>query len=44
MLARSCPRCRSWNPSWSVANILIGLHSFMNAEDIASESGRSRPD
>lgn len=26
----------SWNPAWSVANILIGLHSFMNSDEMTS--------
>lgn len=26
----------SWQPSWSVANILVGLHSFMNSEEITT--------
>ncbi|PWN21713.1 UBC-like protein [Microstroma glucosiphilum] len=34
----------SWNPSWSVANILIGLHSFMNAEDIATGAMTATPE
>ncbi|KAK6037270.1 hypothetical protein COOONC_25225, partial [Cooperia oncophora] len=26
----------TWNPGWTVSSILVGLHSFMNEESLAT--------
>ncbi|CAD6192093.1 unnamed protein product [Caenorhabditis auriculariae] len=34
----------SWNPGWTVTSILVGLHSFMNEDDMAAGTVNEPPE